>query len=55
MLALRARLLADGLADEATLAGIEAEARTTFDDASESPYPDVAELGPDVYREEVAV
>ena len=57
--ALRARLIADGLADEATLTAIEVEAALKIDDAIEfarqSDYPDVEELGRDVYAEEVLV
>ncbi len=57
--ALRARLIADGLADEATLTAIEVEAGAKIDDAIEfarqSDYPDVEELGRDVYAEEVLV
>jgi TPP-dependent pyruvate/acetoin dehydrogenase alpha subunit len=57
--ALRERLLADGYADESALSAIEGEATASIDDALEfarnSEYPDVAELGRDVYAEEVLV
>ena len=57
--ALRARLMADGLADEVTLTAIEVEAGVNIDDAIEfarqSDYPDIEELGRDVYAEEVLV
>jgi acetoin:2,6-dichlorophenolindophenol oxidoreductase subunit alpha len=57
--ALRERLLADGHADEPTLSAIEGEATANIEDAVEfarnSDYPDVAELGRDVYAEEVLV
>jgi acetoin:2,6-dichlorophenolindophenol oxidoreductase subunit alpha len=57
--ALRERLLADGYADESALSAIEGEATANIDDALEfarnSDYPDVAELGRDVYAEEVLV
>ena len=56
---MRAHLIADGLADEATLAAIEVEAGAKIDDAIEfarqSDYPDLEELGRDVYAEEVLV
>jgi len=52
----RARLIADGDADEATLAAIEAAIAADLDEAVEfalaSPYPDAEELLRDVYREE---
>ncbi|SNQ52224.1 acetoin dehydrogenase E1 component (TPP-dependent alpha subunit) [Frankia canadensis] len=55
--ALRARLIADGVADEATLADIEAEATAKVEAAAafaaDSPLPGVAELTSDVYREAV--
>ena len=57
--ALCGRLLSEGHADEAALAAIEREANTNIDDALEfarnSDYPDVSELGRDVYAEEVLV
>jgi TPP-dependent pyruvate/acetoin dehydrogenase alpha subunit len=57
--ALRERLLADGHADESALSAIEGEATANIEDALEfarkSDYPDVAELGRDVYAEEVLV
>lgn len=57
--ALRAALIADGHAEEAQLARLEQDCREQIDDAVEfaraSDYPDVAELGRDVYVREVAV
>jgi pyruvate dehydrogenase E1 component alpha subunit len=57
--ALRERLLSEGHADESALSAIEGEANANIDDALEfarnSEYPDVAELGRDVYAEEVLV
>jgi len=57
--ALRERLIVDGHADEATLSAIEDEAYANLSDAVEfarnSDYPDVSELGRDVYAEEVLV
>ncbi|TAM65105.1 thiamine pyrophosphate-dependent dehydrogenase E1 component subunit alpha [Mycobacterium sp.] len=57
--ALRQRLIADGHADETALTAIEDAARQQLDDALEfarnSEYPDVSELGHDVYAEEVLV
>ncbi len=57
--ALRQRLIADGRADETALTAIEDAARQQLDDALEfarnSEYPDVSELGRDVYAEEVLV
>jgi pyruvate dehydrogenase E1 component alpha subunit len=57
--ALRESLIADGHADESTLESLESQAREQITDAVEfarnSDYPDVAELGRDVYAEEVAV
>lgn len=57
--ALRENLIADGHADEAALQELESRARQQITDAVEfarnSDYPDVAELGRDVYAEEVAV
>jgi pyruvate dehydrogenase E1 component alpha subunit len=57
--ALRARLLAEGAADEAGLTAIEDAAKEQIADAlefaRESDYPDVSELGRDVYAEEVLV
>ena len=57
--ALRATLIADGHADEAQLAEIELQCTAQLDDAVEfaraSDYPDVAELGRDVYANEVTV
>ena len=57
--ALRATLIADGHADEAELAQLEQQCREQIDDAVEfaraSSYPDVAELGRDVYATEVTV
>lgn len=55
--ALRAKLLADGVADEAALVALEAEIKAEVDAAVEfafnSDYPDVAELRRDVYAEEL--
>ncbi|ODR11251.1 pyruvate dehydrogenase [Mycolicibacillus koreensis] len=55
VLALRARLLADGLADEAQLAAIEAAAKEEVEAAvkfaTDSPPPDLAEGLTDVYQE----
>jgi pyruvate dehydrogenase E1 component alpha subunit len=52
----RARLIADNLATEAELGAMEAEIdrqlREARDFALESPLPDVAELGRDIYAEE---
>ena len=57
--ALRARLIADHIASEADLAGIEAKIAAEIDDAlafaEASPHPDLAELTRDVYAEEVLV
>jgi TPP-dependent pyruvate/acetoin dehydrogenase alpha subunit len=57
--ALRAALVDDGHADEAELARLEQECRERIDDAVDfaraSDYPDVAELGRDVYANEVPV
>jgi TPP-dependent pyruvate/acetoin dehydrogenase alpha subunit len=57
--ALRENLIADGHADEAALQELDSRARQQITDAVEfarnSDYPDVAELGRDVYAEEVAV
>jgi TPP-dependent pyruvate/acetoin dehydrogenase alpha subunit len=57
--ALRGRLVADRLADEEALASIDDHARTQIDDAlefaRESEFPDISELGRDVYAEEVSV
>jgi acetoin:2,6-dichlorophenolindophenol oxidoreductase subunit alpha len=57
--ALRESLIAGGHADEATLAALESEARQQIKEAVEfaraSDYPDVEELGRDVYAQEVAV
>ena len=57
--ALRAALLADGRADETQLAAAEQECRDQIDDAVEfarnSDYPDIDELGRDVYAREVLV
>jgi pyruvate dehydrogenase E1 component alpha subunit len=57
--ALRERLLSEAQADESALSAIEGEANANIDDALEfarnSEYPDVAELGRDVYAEEVLV
>ncbi|MFC3173572.1 thiamine pyrophosphate-dependent dehydrogenase E1 component subunit alpha [Novosphingobium bradum] len=51
----RAKLIAGGLADEATLAAIEARIEADIDEAVEfalaSPLPDVAELKSDVYAD----
>ncbi|QRY42745.1 thiamine pyrophosphate-dependent dehydrogenase E1 component subunit alpha [Mycolicibacterium boenickei] len=56
---MRARLIDDGVATEAELASLETELRAQIEDAVEfarsSDYPDVAELGHDVYAEEVLV
>jgi len=55
----RARLITDGLADEAMLAGIEADHVKQIEAAVEaalaSPFPDVAELRRDVYADETLV
>jgi TPP-dependent pyruvate/acetoin dehydrogenase alpha subunit len=57
--ALRERLIADGHADEGALKAMDNEARQKIEDAVEfarqSEYPDVSELGRDVYAEEVLV
>ena len=57
--AFRARLIADGTASEEELATIEKRIESALDDAVEfansSPYPDLAEIGLDVYAEEVAL
>jgi pyruvate dehydrogenase E1 component alpha subunit len=57
--ALRQSLITDGHADEATLDSLENQAREQIADAVEfarnSDYPDMAELGRDIYAEEVAV
>ena len=57
--ALRARLIADHIASEADLAGIEAKIAAEIDDAlafaEASPHPDLAELTRDVYAQEVLV
>jgi TPP-dependent pyruvate/acetoin dehydrogenase alpha subunit len=57
--ALRSALLAEGHAEEAELAAIEQEHTRQIDDAVEfaraSDYPDVAELGRDIYAQEVSV
>ena len=57
--ALRERLIADGIADDEALTAIEVGAGMKIDDAVEfardSEYPDVEELGRDVYAEEVLV
>lgn len=57
--AMRARLVADGVAPEAELDSLETELRRQIEDAVEfarsSDYPDAAELGRDVYAEEVLV
>ncbi|MFI7670683.1 thiamine pyrophosphate-dependent dehydrogenase E1 component subunit alpha [Nocardia sp. NPDC049526] len=56
---LRARLIDSGAADEARLAAIDADARREVEDAIEfaraGDYPDVDELGRDVYAQEVTV
>ncbi len=53
--AFRAKLIADGLASEADLAGIEAGVEAELDEAVAfalaSPYPDLGELTSDVYGE----
>lgn len=55
--ALRARLLAEGIADEAALSALEASIKAEVDEAVEfalnSAHPDVAELRRDVYAEEL--
>lgn len=55
--AFRARLIADGAADEAILVALEAEIAAEVSDAMEfalnSPYPDVSELERDVYAGEL--
>jgi pyruvate dehydrogenase E1 component alpha subunit len=57
--AMRQRLIEGNIADEAALRTIETEANTQIDDAlqfaRESDYPDISELGRDVYAEEVLV
>ena len=57
--ALRERLLAGGVTDEAGLTEIEKSAGEQIEDAlqfaRESDYPDIAELGRDVYAQEVLV
>jgi TPP-dependent pyruvate/acetoin dehydrogenase alpha subunit len=57
--ALRTALLTDGHATESTLARIEQECRDQIEDAIEfarsSDYPEIAELGRDVYAQEVPV
>ncbi|MGV0791486.1 thiamine pyrophosphate-dependent dehydrogenase E1 component subunit alpha [Mycolicibacterium sp. XJ1819] len=57
--ALRDALIGDGYADAAALDAIENNAREQITDAVEfarnSDYPDVAELGRDIYAQEVAV
>lgn len=54
----RARLIAEGIASEEQLAGIEAEIESRIDAAVEfalaSPFPDLGELTRDVYAEGVA-
>lgn len=56
--ALRKRLLDEGMADEATLGGLEAEILARIDAAVKAAYaaeyPDVAELKRDVYAHELA-
>jgi pyruvate dehydrogenase E1 component alpha subunit len=56
---MRQRLIEGNIADEAALRTIETEANTQIDDAlqfaRESDYPDISELGRDVYAEEVLV
>jgi pyruvate dehydrogenase E1 component alpha subunit len=51
----RAKLIADGVADEATLAAMEAAIEAEIDEAVEfalaSPLPDVSELKQDVYAD----
>jgi TPP-dependent pyruvate/acetoin dehydrogenase alpha subunit len=55
----REKLLADGIADEATLVEIETAIDTALDEAVEfaaaSPYPELGELAIDVYDAEVLV
>lgn len=55
----RARLIADGLADEATLAKIEADVETALDEAVDfalaSPFPALDELRRDVFADESIV
>ncbi|MGV0050630.1 thiamine pyrophosphate-dependent dehydrogenase E1 component subunit alpha [Mycobacterium colombiense] len=57
--ALRAKLIADGRADEVQLTGLEQQCREEIADAVEfaraSDFPDVSELGRDIYAGEVAV
>lgn len=54
---LRSRLIADGMADEAALAALEAGVKSEIDDAVEfalnSAYPDIEELRRDVYAQEL--
>lgn len=55
--ALRARLIADGIADEAALAALEAGIKAEIDEAVEfamnSPFPEIDELRRDVYAQEL--
>ncbi|CAM3127687.1 thiamine pyrophosphate-dependent dehydrogenase E1 component subunit alpha [Mycobacterium colombiense] len=57
--ALRAKLIADGRADEVQLTGLEQQCQGEIADAVEfaraSDFPDVSELGRDIYAGEVAV
>jgi acetoin:2,6-dichlorophenolindophenol oxidoreductase subunit alpha len=57
--ALRQQLVDDNIADEVDLTALEADAKAAVDEAlqfaRDSDYPDVAELGRDVYAEEVLV
>jgi TPP-dependent pyruvate/acetoin dehydrogenase alpha subunit len=57
--ALRAFLIAEGHADDSALSAIERDCRARIDDAvayaQTSDLPDLAELGRDIYAEEVAV
>lgn len=57
--ALRAALIGDGHADETELARVEQQCRDQIDDAVEfartSDYPDISELGRDIYAQEVLV
>ena len=56
--AYRQRLLSQGVATEAELAGIEAEIEAQMNEAErfafESPFPDPLELGTDIYAEQLA-
>ena len=55
----RAKLIADGIANEAELTAVEQEVGKALDEAVEfalaSPYPELAELRRDVFAEELAI